>query len=96
LPHTAARLFHLELRQASASHATASNFDKLTEAESAICLVGRLRVKRVILTMRRPRPIYPDKQTFSASVGMSQTCQKRLSDTGVIRIRSNVVVRKMC
>jgi hypothetical protein len=45
LPHTAARLFHLELRQASASHATASNFDKLTEAESAICLVGRLRVK---------------------------------------------------
>jgi hypothetical protein len=38
--------FHLELRQASASHATASNFDKLTEAESAICLVDRLRVKR--------------------------------------------------
>ncbi len=31
-----ARLFHLELRQASASHAIASNFDKLTEAESAI------------------------------------------------------------
>jgi hypothetical protein len=47
LPHTAVRLFHLELRQASAPHATASNFDKLTEAESAICLVGRLRVDSV-------------------------------------------------
>src|SRR5204862_8063550 len=30
------------------------------------------RVKRVISTMRRPLPIYPDKQTFSASVGTSQ------------------------
>jgi hypothetical protein len=28
LPHTAARLFHRELRQASASLATASNFDE--------------------------------------------------------------------
>jgi hypothetical protein len=33
LPHTAARLVHLELLPASASHAPASNFDKLTEAE---------------------------------------------------------------
>jgi hypothetical protein len=31
LPQTAARLFHLELRQASASHATASNFDEPDE-----------------------------------------------------------------
>jgi hypothetical protein len=36
-----------------------------------------LRVKRVISTVRRPLPIYPDKQTFSVSVGMSQRCQLR-------------------
>jgi hypothetical protein len=34
-------------------------------------------VKLVILTMRRPLPVHPDKQTFSASIGMSQRCQQR-------------------
>jgi hypothetical protein len=29
-------------------------------------------VKRVISTVRRPLPIYPNEQTFSVSVGMSQ------------------------
>ena len=35
MPHAAVRLFHLELRQASASHATASNFDE--PDRSGIC-----------------------------------------------------------
>jgi hypothetical protein len=34
-----------------------------------------LWVKRVVLTLDRSLPIYPDKQTFSASVGMSPKCQ---------------------
>ncbi len=34
----------------------------------------RLRVNRVILTLRRRLPVYPDKQTFSEPAGMSQTC----------------------
>jgi hypothetical protein len=32
-------------------------------------------VKSVVLTLGRPLPVYPDKQTFSQAVGMSQTCQ---------------------
>ena len=31
-------------------------------------------VKSVVLTLRRSLPIYPDKQTFTVSVGMSQKC----------------------
>ena len=31
-------------------------------------------VNRVTLTLRRLLPLYPDKQTFSESVGMSQWC----------------------
>jgi len=34
-----------------------------------------IRVKLVVLTVGRPLPVYPDKQTFSESVGMSQRCQ---------------------
>src|SRR5258705_2905530 len=34
-------------------------------------------VKSVVLTMRRPLPVFPDKQTFSQADGMSQTCQNR-------------------
>jgi len=34
-------------------------------------------VNRVTLTLRRSLPLYPDKQTFSESVGMSQRCQRR-------------------
>jgi hypothetical protein len=33
-------------------------------------------VNRVILTAGRSLPVFPDKQTFSVSVGMSQTGQK--------------------
>jgi len=35
------------------------------------CLI---RVNLVVLTVGRSLPVYPDKQTFSACVGMSQTC----------------------
>jgi hypothetical protein len=35
----------------------------------------------VVLTVRRSLPVYPDKQTFSACVGMSQTCQKQTLKT---------------
>jgi hypothetical protein len=38
-----------------------------------------LRVIRVVLTERRALPVYPDKQTSSESVGMSQRCQQRKS-----------------
>jgi len=31
---------------------------------------------RVDLTVRRSLPVYPDKQTFLVSVGMSQKCQR--------------------
>jgi hypothetical protein len=34
-------------------------------------------VNLVILAVRRPLPVYPDEQTSSESVGMSQTCQER-------------------
>src|SRR5712671_3326922 len=34
-------------------------------------------VNRVVPTVRRSLPVYPDKQTFSAPVGMSQRCQFR-------------------
>jgi hypothetical protein len=33
------------------------------------------RVVRVVLTLGQPLPVYPDKQTYSDPVGMSQTCQ---------------------
>ena len=32
-----------------------------------------------VLTVRRPLPAFPHKQTFSGSVGMSQWCQERTS-----------------
>jgi hypothetical protein len=34
-------------------------------------------VNRVILTARASLPVYPDKQTFSDSVGMSQRSHQR-------------------
>src|SRR5258708_4503090 len=34
------------------------------------------RVIRVVLTARQSLPVYLDKRTFSAPVGMSQTCQQ--------------------
>jgi hypothetical protein len=32
------------------------------------------RVIRVVLTIRRSLPVYPDERTFSVRAGMSQTC----------------------
>jgi hypothetical protein len=37
----------------------------------------RFGVKGAVLTVDQSLPIYPDKQTFSESDGMSQMCQKR-------------------
>ena len=34
------------------------------------------RVIRVALTVDRSLPVYPDKQTFSESIGMSQNSHK--------------------
>jgi hypothetical protein len=34
-------------------------------------------VNRVVTTVRRSLPVYPDKQTFSVPVGMSQRCHFR-------------------
>jgi hypothetical protein len=36
---------------------------------------GPFWVNLVILAVGRALPVYPAKQTFSVSVGMSQTCQ---------------------
>lgn len=35
-----------------------------------------IRVNRVVLTVRQPLLVFPDKQTFETSVGMSQGCQE--------------------
>jgi hypothetical protein len=40
---------------------------------------ARCGVNRVALTVGRPLPNYPDKQTFSVSASMSQRCQQRKS-----------------
>src|SRR5258707_8610232 len=37
----------------------------------------RLRVKRVILTVRRSLPVYPDKQTFSESLACLKGAKRR-------------------
>jgi hypothetical protein len=38
-------------------------------------------VIRVILTVRRSLPVYPDKRTISEPVGTSHLCQMRISGT---------------
>jgi len=43
-----------------------------------------VRVKRVGLTVRRSLPVFPDKQTFSKSAGMSQRCQQATSRSGLL------------
>ncbi|MFL6824959.1 MAG: hypothetical protein ACJ8E2_00690, partial [Bradyrhizobium sp.] len=35
------------------------------------------RVIRVVLTVCRSLPVFPDKQTFSKSFGISQTCHNQ-------------------
>jgi hypothetical protein len=37
----------------------------------------RLWVKSTVLASAEHLPVYPDKQTFSESFGMSQKCQKQ-------------------
>jgi hypothetical protein len=39
-----------------------------------------LRVKSAVLTGGRSLPVYPDQQTFSEFVGMSQRCHKLTSE----------------
>ena len=44
-------------------------------------------VNRAVLTVRQSLPVFPDKRTFSESVGMSKTCTKadaRDCDTAAI------------
>jgi hypothetical protein len=41
-------------------------------------------VNRVVLTVRRSLPVYPDTQTFSESVGMSQTCPEAELNAGAL------------
>src|SRR5258706_15027975 len=44
-------------------------------------------VIRVGLTLRCSLPVFPNKQTFSRSVGMSQRCQKRTHARELDRLR---------
>ena len=39
------------------------------------------RVNRVVLTLRRPLPVFPDERTWPEPVGMSLTCQQTTLDT---------------
>ncbi len=41
----------------------------------------RFGVKGAVLTVDQSLPIYPDKQTFSESDGMSQMCQQTFSES---------------
>src|SRR5207247_2508771 len=56
-------------------------------------LRGPRRVKRAILGVRRLRPGYPNKQTSSEPVGMSQKCQDR---TWALLFNYFVGARKHC
>jgi hypothetical protein len=48
---------------------------------------GPLRVKSAVFSARSSLPVFPDKQTLEASVGMSQRCQgtKSLRDNPLRR-----------
>jgi len=46
-----------------------------------------------VLTVRRPLPAFPHKQTFSGSVGMSQWCQQETPCTGKIERGTAVIER---
>ena len=46
---------------------------------------------RVVLTTRRPLPIYRDERTFPRRSGMSQTCRKRSTDRKSTRLNSSHV-----
>ena len=51
----------------------------LGQRQQAIQIERPVRVNRVSLTIGRSLPVYPDKRTFSAPVGMSQRCQSTKS-----------------
>ena len=55
--------------------------------------VGTLWVNRVFPTVRRSLPVYPDKQTFSEPVGMSQTCQEETE--GSVRVGVRLKLREL-
>jgi len=50
--------------------------------------VRRLWVNRDGLTVGRSLPVYPDKQTYSESVGMSEKRGYGQSDSGLLRTNS--------
>src|SRR6266498_5877976 len=45
---------------------------------------------RVVLNVRRLLPVYPEKQTSSESIGVSQRCQKRRYRSGSARRKADV------
>ena len=49
------------------------------------------RVSRVVLTARGSFPVYPDEQTFSQSIGMSQRCQKEMFLLALRVMRSDMI-----
>ena len=56
-------------------------FDEIFLQRTAGPYIG---VNRVVPTVRRSLPVYPDKQTFSVPVGMSQKCQNRTFVAGFL------------
>jgi hypothetical protein len=54
------------------------------EFKPRLCLLG---VNRVVLIVRRPLPVYPNKRTFAGCVGMSQKCQNQKSSTAWVMFR---------
>jgi hypothetical protein len=53
------------------------------------------RVSRVIRTMGRSLPVYPNQQTFSEAVGMSQRCQQQNSCTAAIAASFSYLSRRL-
>jgi hypothetical protein len=53
-------------------------FERLTP-DSWSGVTRPVRVSCVVLAVRRPFPLYPDKQTTSGQVGTSHLCQERKS-----------------
>ena len=68
--------------------------DRICQVDETSCNARpdhTFRVNRVLLTVRRPLPVYPDKQTISKPVGPSRSCQQQRPCYGQFRTHSPVI-----
>jgi hypothetical protein len=82
-----------------AGHRFVSDFDGLQPQVqrrlSSLLGSGQLRVNLVVLTVGRPLPVFPNKGTFSASVGVSQRCQAATLDSNASTERGRQLRRPL-